>query len=90
MYFTFQQSKLWEGGGDKFASDQKEHRIKARSEERARRKLPKPSMGREWLLVEKDVECPVCKGPAYIRFDQNKTVYCKDDSCSFMGEIPVA
>lgn len=55
MRFTFQQSQIWEAG-DPVAEYMPKIAIKVKpgpnGEQRARRKLPSPEMGRRWILVE--------------------------------------
>lgn len=51
MYFEFQESKIWEGGNP-LDPNGKKVMIRAKSENRARRKLPKnSSIGRHWILI---------------------------------------
>lgn len=51
MWFTFQQSKIFEAGNP---VDPHGHRvrIKAKSEERARGRLGSPGSGRSWVLID--------------------------------------
>lgn len=51
MKFLFQQSRIWDSHREPDSS-KPVVKIKARSEERARRRLPHPEMGREWILVQ--------------------------------------
>lgn len=51
MHFTFQESYIWEGSNNLPDPAGKKIRVKNRSEERARRKLPRPGLGRHWVLV---------------------------------------
>lgn len=93
MYFTFQESKIWEAG-DPVAPDQPRHRVKNKTEERARKKLPKNGMGRKWILVATDDQpiiqtmCPVCGAAAEMHMMQAGTIYCSDPKCNFMGQLP--
>lgn len=52
MYFKFQESFIWDGACTDPAPDRKPVSIKALSEEMARKKLPKPDLGRKWILIE--------------------------------------
>lgn len=93
MYYTFQQSKIWEAG-DPVDSRQPRKRIKGKTEQAARKKLGKNDMGRKWVLVATDEKpiintvCPACKAPAEQHMMQDGTVYCSDAQCGFMGQLP--
>lgn len=52
VYYVFQETRIWEGSNDNPDPTRTKRRIKAASEERARRKLPVPGLGRKWVLVE--------------------------------------
>ena len=52
MRFVFQESLIWEHG-DPVDPRRPQKVIKAKSEPKARRLLPKPDTGRTWVLVEK-------------------------------------
>lgn len=54
MYFTFQESKIWESG-DPVDPNGDRKKIRAKSEMKARKKLPETSsIGRVWVLVGND------------------------------------
>lgn len=57
MFLTFQQTKIWDGTGN-LDETLPEKRIKVKrgktlveTEVAARRRLPKPELGRRWVLV---------------------------------------
>ena len=51
MRYIFQESLIWDGAG-RVDTDKKPVSVKAKSEEKARRRLPKnSSMGRSWILI---------------------------------------
>lgn len=52
MYFHFQESRIWEGGDQKADPSRSIHKIKAKTEVAARRKLPKSELGRRWILIK--------------------------------------
>ena len=54
--FTFQQSYIWDGGKQEAAPDQPRVKRKGRTEERARKRLPRPELGRQWVLVHTKLE----------------------------------
>lgn len=93
MYYTFQQSRIWEHG-DPVDKNQPRKRIKAKSEEKARKRLPKNDMGRKWILVATDEQpiiqttCPVSNDPAEMHMMQEGTIYCSNFDCGFMGQLP--
>ena len=49
--YTFQESLIWEGSGDVVDESRTPVRITAKSEDRARKQLPKTSVGRHWVLL---------------------------------------
>lgn len=49
--YVFQQSRIWESG-DPVDPHGERIKRKARSEDRARKTLPDPGMGRRWVLVD--------------------------------------
>lgn len=53
--FTFQQSTIWEGAGDRPDPTMPRVTVKVPKddESRARQKLPRADLGRAWLLVKK-------------------------------------
>jgi hypothetical protein len=50
-YYKYQESYIWEGGDKGPDKSHKIIKIKAKTELRARRKLPKEDLGRRWLLI---------------------------------------
>jgi len=57
MHFMYQESKIWEAGNPVDVNG-KWVRIKAKTEERARKQLPDPDSGRTWVLI-KSSESPI-------------------------------
>lgn len=53
MRFQFQESLIWEGNNTTVDPDGKVCVVKGKSEPKARRQLPKPRIGRVWILVLK-------------------------------------
>lgn len=52
MRYIFQQSYIWDGSATGTSDPNTPIvRVKARSEERARKKLPKSALGRIWILL---------------------------------------
>ena len=54
MFFSFQESKIWEGSNNIPDPERMAQRIKAKSEIRARKKLPKAGVGRVWILMREE------------------------------------
>lgn len=55
MRFVFQQSHIWDGAGLRPDPSQPTRTVKlppGKTTEDARRKLPRPGLGRNWILVE--------------------------------------
>jgi hypothetical protein len=52
MKYIFKQSKIWEGAGDTVDPTGERVSVKSTSEERARKRLPDPGLGRNWILIE--------------------------------------
>lgn len=53
MHYVYQESRIWEGSTPHKADPNGAvKRVKAKSEERARKGLGKPSTGRSWVLVD--------------------------------------
>jgi hypothetical protein len=51
-YFTFQESRIWDGA-KRVDPNGKRVTVKAKTDIKARKKLPTPSsIGREWIRVE--------------------------------------
>jgi hypothetical protein len=50
MRYVFQRSLIWDAA-NRVDENTKPVRIKAKSEERARRRLPDAGLGRTWILV---------------------------------------
>lgn len=50
MRYIFQESRIWDGNNRVDVNGNRAS-IKARDEEGARRRLPKPGLGRTWILV---------------------------------------
>lgn len=51
MYYTFGETHIWDGS-EAIDWSRPKKKIKAKSLERAKRKLPPNELGRKWVLIE--------------------------------------
>jgi hypothetical protein len=54
MYYNFQESKIWEGSGTVPDATRIPRRIRANTEKKARKRLPRPELGRRWIFLYTD------------------------------------
>lgn len=52
--FIFQESLIWEGSANNLDPNGEVVLINAKSEARARKRLPKTGLGRRWILVDSE------------------------------------